>query len=81
MNATTSRPKLCVTADDRGIIAHADSRLLADLAEATGLQAAIREALAPCRERRGKHDPGRVAVDVAVWSRPGFLHHFGLYSS
>lgn len=71
MNTTTSRPRLCVTADGGGVVAHAGSRLLADLAEATGLQAAFREALAPCRQRRGGHDPGRVAVDVAVMLADG----------
>lgn len=71
MNTTTSRPSLCVSADGRGVIAHAGSRLLADLAEATGLQGAFREALAPCRQRRGGHDPGRVAVDVAVMLADG----------
>jgi hypothetical protein len=48
------------------VVAHAGSRLLADLAEATGPQAAFSPALAPSRQRGGWHDPGRVALDVAV---------------
>lgn len=60
-----------MTADGRGVIAHAGSRLLADLAVGTGLEAAFREALAPSRQRQGGHDPGRVAVDVAVMLADG----------
>ena len=39
MNATTARPKITVTADGRGVVSHAGSRLLADLATTTGLDA------------------------------------------
>jgi Transposase DDE domain group 1 len=63
---TSSRPKLVVTADGRGVVGHAGSRLLADLADATGLSAAMSEALAPLRQRQSGHDPGRVALDLAV---------------
>jgi hypothetical protein len=66
MNPTSSRPKLVVTADGSGVVGHAGARLLADLAEVTGLEQAFSEALAPMRQRDGGHDPGRVAVDVAV---------------
>lgn len=71
MNTTRSRPKLAVTSDGRGVVAHAGARLLADLAEATGLTGAFSDALAPSRQRRGGHDPGRVAVDVAVMLADG----------
>jgi len=43
-----------------------DGRLLADVAEVTGPAGACSEALAGLRQRRGVHDPGRVAVDLAV---------------
>jgi hypothetical protein len=48
------------------VVAHAGARLLADLAEVTSLRARFAEALAPSRQRGGGHDPGRVALDVAV---------------
>jgi hypothetical protein len=53
-------------ADGRGVVGHAGARLLADLADATGLSEAMSEALAPSRQRDHGHDPGRVAVDLAV---------------
>ena len=37
METTTSRPKLAVTSDGRGVAARVGARLLADLAEAAGL--------------------------------------------
>jgi hypothetical protein len=63
---TSSRPKIVVTADGRGVVGHAGVRLLTDLADATGLSEAMSEALAPSRQRDRGHDPGRVAVDLAV---------------
>jgi hypothetical protein len=45
--------------------------MLADLAEVTGLSTAMSEALAPLRKRDRGHDPGRVAVDVAVMLADG----------
>jgi len=66
MQVTGSRPKIVAAADGRGVVGHAGARLLADLADATGLSAAFGEALAPLRVRRSGHDPGRVAVDLAV---------------
>jgi hypothetical protein len=65
------RPKLVVTADGRGVVNHAGARLLGDLADATGLSAAMSEALAPLRQRNRGHDPGRVAVDLAVMLADG----------
>lgn len=66
MKATTSRPHLVISSDGRGVVGHAGSRLLADLAGATGLEAGFLDALAPLRQRIGRHRPGRVAVDLAV---------------
>lgn len=66
VKATGTRPKVIVTADGRGVVAHAGARLLADVAEVTGLTAACGDALAGLRQRRGTHDPGQVAVDLAV---------------
>ena len=50
----------------RGVVAHAGTRLLADLADKTGLTSGFIEALGLGRQRRSAHDPGRVAVDLAV---------------
>ena len=71
MKSTTTRPVVTVTADGRGVAAHAGSRLVADLAEVTGLTAAFSEALGGLRQRRSRHDPGRVLVDVAVMLADG----------
>ncbi|MFE9956943.1 hypothetical protein [Micromonospora sp. NPDC005299] len=48
------------------MVGHAGTRLLADLADVTGLIAEFGQALARLRQRRGGNDPGPVAVDVAV---------------
>src|SRR6516164_2556350 len=71
MQATWSRPKIVAVADGRGVVGHAGTRLLADLADATGLSGAFSEALAPLRMRHSGHDPGRVAVDLAVMLADG----------
>jgi hypothetical protein len=63
---TTSRPKITVTTDGHGVASHAGSRLLADLAEVTGLTEALSQAVGQRRRRRSAHDPGRVLVDLAV---------------
>jgi Transposase DDE domain group 1 len=68
---TGSRPKIVVSADGRGVVGRAGTRLVADLADATGLAAAVSEALAPLRQRVSGHDPGRIAVDVAVMLADG----------
>lgn len=71
MHVTGSRPKIVVSADGRGVVGHAGARLLADVAEATGLTCAFSDALAAVRQRDAGHDPGRVAVDVAVMLADG----------
>ena len=71
MKRTSSRPKLVVTADGRGVVGHAGTRMLADLADAAGLSIALSEALAPLRQRDRGHDPGRVALDLAVMLADG----------
>ncbi|MFI9644661.1 IS1380 family transposase [Micromonospora sp. NPDC051925] len=71
MKATATRPKIMVTGGGRGVVGHVGARLLADLADATGLTSAFGEALAGLRQRRGGHDPGRVAVDLAVMLADG----------
>lgn len=71
MQTTASRPRLVVTADGRGVVSHAGSRLLADLADATGLTSAFTDALRHLRPRGTGHDPGRVTVDLAVMLADG----------
>jgi len=71
VKATGTRPKIIVSADGRGVVGHAGARLLADLAEATGLARAFGDALARLRQRAGGHEPGRIAVDVAVMLADG----------
>jgi hypothetical protein len=71
VQTTTTRPRVTVTTDGRGVASHAGSRLLADLAEVCGLTGAFSEALAAVRRRRSVHDPGRVLVDLAVMLADG----------
>ncbi|MFJ8936408.1 IS1380 family transposase [Streptomyces sp. NPDC102365] len=65
------RPKVHVSADGSGVVGHAGARLLADLADATGLSAAYSAALRPLRPRGTGHDPGRVAIGLAVMLADG----------
>ena len=71
MHTTGSRPKLVVSADGRGVVSHAGSRLLADLADVTGLTGAFTDALRKLRPRGTGHGPGRIAVDLAVMLADG----------
>lgn len=66
MKRTKARPALSVTADGKGIAAHAGTRLLAEMADFTGVTAALSEALAPTVRRSRRHDPGRVLLDMAL---------------
>lgn len=71
MKATGTRPKITVSADGRGVVGHAGARLLTDLAAATGLVDGFSDALSGLRRRQRGHDPGRVAVDLAVMLADG----------
>ncbi|MEQ4300537.1 IS1380 family transposase [Plantactinospora sp. B6F1] len=71
MQSTWSRPKLMVSTDGAGVAAHAGTRLLADLADVTGLTRSVSDVLAGLRRREVGHDPGRVAVDLAVMLADG----------
>jgi hypothetical protein len=71
MHTTGSRPKRVVSADGHGVVSHAGSRLPADLADATGLTGSLANALHRLRPRSTGHDPGRVAVDLAVMLADG----------
>jgi hypothetical protein len=60
-----------VTADGEGLVSHAGSALLAQVADKTGLTRALSRGLAPMKERCSGHDPGRVARDLAVMLADG----------
>jgi hypothetical protein len=66
VQATTTRPKISVTADGAGVASHVGSRLLADVADRTTLTTELSQALSGLRKPRSRHDPGRVLVDLAV---------------
>jgi Transposase DDE domain group 1 len=63
-----------VTADGEGVVSHAGTALLAETANRIGLSDALSRGLAPMRERRGAHDPGRVVRDLAVMLASGGSH-------
>jgi hypothetical protein len=60
-----------VAPDGEGLVSHAGAGLLAEAADRLGLTAALSEGLAAIRQRRGKHDPGRVVRDLAVMVADG----------
>jgi hypothetical protein len=60
-----------VASDGEGLVSHAGAALLAETADRVGLTRALSEALASVRERRGKHDPGRVIRDLVVMLADG----------
>lgn len=66
MQAITTRPRITATADGEGVVSHAGSRLVADVADRTTLTAELSSALTGLRRPRARHDPGRVLVDMAV---------------
>ncbi len=66
MHRTTSRTIPVVTADGAGVVSHAGTVLLGEMADRAGLTAALSEVCDGLRVRRSGHDPGRVLVDVAV---------------
>ncbi|MCA1700491.1 MAG: IS1380 family transposase [Actinobacteria bacterium] len=60
-----------VTADGEGLVSHAGSALLAQVADKTGLTRALSQELEPLRKRRSGHAPGRVVADLAVMLADG----------
>ena len=60
-----------VVSDGEGLVSHAGAALLAETADRVGLSGALSVALAGVRERRGRHDPGRVIRDLAVMLADG----------
>ena len=71
VKATTRCQTVEVTADGEGLVSHAGAVLLVELADRSGLTAALSGVLAGTRERRSVHGPGRVLRDVAVMLADG----------
>jgi hypothetical protein len=71
VNPTARSQTVEVTADGEGLVSHAGAALLVELADRAGLTGGLSEAVAPTRERRSAHDPGRVLRDVAVMLADG----------
>ena len=55
-----------VVADAKGLSSRAGTALVVGVADRVGLTAALSEALADLRQRRSRHDPGRVVRDLAL---------------
>lgn len=64
-------PRIEVSADGDGVVSHAGSRLLSELAEELGLTGALSKAMSPTRKRRSGHDRGKVIIDLAVMLADG----------
>src|SRR5436853_342221 len=60
-----------VTTDGAGLVSHAGSALLGQVADKLGLTGALSLRLAGLKQRRRGHDPGRVIRDVAVMLADG----------
>jgi Transposase DDE domain group 1 len=60
-----------VTSDGAGLVSHAGSALLAQVADRVGLTGALSLRLAGVKQRRRGHDPGRVIRDLAVMLADG----------
>jgi hypothetical protein len=60
-----------VTSDGEGLVSHAGSALLAQIADKSGLTAALSLRLAGLKQRDSGHDPGRVVRDLAVMLADG----------
>jgi hypothetical protein len=60
-----------VTSDGEGLVSHAGSALLAQIADKTGLTQALSVRLEGLKRRQSGHDPGRVVRDLAVMLADG----------
>ena len=60
-----------VTADGAGLVSHAGSALLGQVADKVGLTRALSTRLGVIKQRRRGHDPGRVIGDLAVMLADG----------
>lgn len=63
--------KVVVAPDGEGLVSHAGSALLAQVAEKTGLTGTLSSGLSDLKQRRSGHDQGRVIRDLAVMLADG----------
>ena len=66
VKANSSVETLQVVADAEGLTSRAGTALVAGVADRLGLTAGLCAALVGVRERRSRHDPGRVVRDLAL---------------
>lgn len=66
VKAISSVERLQVVADAEGLASRAGTALVAGVADRVGLTAGLQDALSGLRERRSRHDPGRVLRDLAL---------------
>lgn len=71
MKRNRTRPRLRVTIGGKGVVNHAGARLLADMADATGLCDALSAAMTATKKRRRGHDRGGILTDLAVMIADG----------
>jgi Transposase DDE domain group 1 len=71
VHATRTRPPVEVSADGVGVVSHAGSRLLVDLADQTTMTGQLSAVFAHRTAPQTAHDPGRVLVDLAVMLADG----------
>jgi Transposase DDE domain group 1 len=60
-----------VTTDGTGLVSHAGTALLTQVADKLGLTRALSLRLEPVKQRQRGHDPGRVIRDLAVMAADG----------
>jgi hypothetical protein len=63
--------KVDVVSDGEGLVSHAGSALLVEVAEKTGLTGMLSSGLSELKQRRSGHDQGRVIRDLAVMLADG----------
>jgi Transposase DDE domain group 1 len=68
---TPPLPAMKVRADCGSLTSRAGTAVLVGLADRVGLTDALQEALADVRERRGRHEPGRILRDLGVMLADG----------
>jgi hypothetical protein len=66
VKASSAIERLQVVADADGLISRAGTALVAGVADRVGLTGGLSHALVGLRERRSRHDPGRVVRDLAL---------------
>ena len=71
VKASSSIERLQVVADADGLTSRAGTALIAGVADRVGLTAGLLDALESLRERRSRHDPGRVVRDLALMLADG----------